>query len=138
MMPDRWIASSTTTRACTRSPPSSAIRGISATDNCSEKSTAAGTRELIAKAVEAELAAFLDAVGDRCLDDGRRAVVRNGYLLEHTVQTGIGDVAVRVPKVRDRSGGAACFRSELLPPYIKPAADSRGPAVPERPSMTIV
>jgi transposase-like protein len=48
-------------------------------------------------------------------------VVRNGYLPERTVQTGIGDVDVRVPKVRDRSGGGACFRSELLPPYLKRA-----------------
>ncbi len=80
-----------------------------------------GAKELIAKAVEAELAAFLDVYGDRRLDDGRRAVVRNGYLPERTVQTGIGDVAVRVPKVRDRSGGGAVFRSELLPPYLKRA-----------------
>jgi transposase-like protein len=80
-----------------------------------------GAKELIAKAVEAELAAFLDVYGDRRLEDGRRAVVRNGYLPERTVQTGIGDVAVRVPKVRDRSGGGACFRSELLPPYLKRA-----------------
>jgi len=38
-----------------------------------------------------------------------------------TVQTGIGDVAIQVPKVRDRSGGGACFRSSLLPPYLKRA-----------------
>lgn len=80
-----------------------------------------GARELIAQAVQAELSAFLDAYGDRRLDDGRRAVVRNGYLPERRVQTGIGDVEVRVPKVRDRSGGGACFRSELLPPYLKRA-----------------
>lgn len=80
-----------------------------------------GAKELIARAVEAELAVFLDAYGDRRLEDGRRAVVRNGYLPERTVQTGIGDVEVRVPKVRDRSGGGACFRSELLPPYLKRA-----------------
>jgi len=80
-----------------------------------------GARELIAKAVEAELAGFLEAYADQRLDDGRRAVVRNGSLPERTVQTGIGDVAVRVPKVRDRSGGGACFRSELLPPYLKRA-----------------
>jgi transposase-like protein len=80
-----------------------------------------GARELIAKAVEAELAGFLEAYADHRLEDGRRAVVRNGSLPERTVQTGIGDVAVRVPKVRDRSGGGACFRSELLPPYLKRA-----------------
>ena len=80
-----------------------------------------GARELIAKAVEAELAGFLEAYADQRLEDGRRAVVRNGYLPERRVQTGIGDVTVRVPKVRDRSGGGTVFRSELLPPYLKRA-----------------
>jgi transposase-like protein len=78
-----------------------------------------GARELIAQAVEAELTGFLDGFAKQRLQDGRRAVVRNGYLPERTVQTGIGEVEVRVPKVRDRSGGGACFRSSLLPPYLK-------------------
>ncbi len=51
----------------------------------------------------------------------RQAVVRNGYLPERTVQTGIGDVAVKVPKVRDRSGDGVRFNSSLLPPYLKRA-----------------
>lgn len=80
-----------------------------------------GARDLIAKAVEAELATFLDQYAGQRLDDGRQAVVRNGYLPERTVQTGIGDVSVKVPKVRDRSGSGACFNSNLLPPYLKRA-----------------
>ncbi len=80
-----------------------------------------GARDLIAKAVEAELATFLAQYADTTLEDGRQAVVRNGYLPERTVQTGIGDVTVKVPKVRDRSGGKACFNSTLLPPYLKRA-----------------
>jgi len=81
----------------------------------------AGARELIAKAVEAELASYLESVAGQHLEDGRQAVVRNGYLPERTVQTGIGAVAVRVPKVRDRSGAGARFNSALLPPYLKRA-----------------
>ncbi|MCE8005352.1 IS256 family transposase [Billgrantia ethanolica] len=80
-----------------------------------------GARDLIAKAVEAELATFLAQYADQRLDDGRQAVVRNGYLPERTVQTGVGDVSVQVPKVRDRSGGGARFNSSLLPPYLKRA-----------------
>lgn len=53
------------------------------------------------------------------LPDGRQAVVRNGYLPERTLQTGIGDVAIQVPKVRDRSGNGVKFKSSLLPPYLK-------------------
>jgi len=80
-----------------------------------------GARDLITKAVEAELAMFLEQYADKTLDDGRRAVVRNGYLPERTVQTGIGDVEVKVPRVRDRSGQGAAFSSALLPPYLKRA-----------------
>ena len=80
-----------------------------------------GARDLIAKAVEAELETFLAAYAEEKLEDGRRRVVRNGYLPERTVQTGVGDVAVQVPKVRDRRGGGVRFHSALLPPYLRRA-----------------
>ena len=80
-----------------------------------------GARDLIAKAVEAELETLLGECSSLRLQDGRAAVVRNGYLPGRTVQTGIGDVEVRVPKVRDRSGGGIVFNSALLPPYLKRA-----------------
>jgi transposase-like protein len=46
-------------------------------------------------------------------------VVRNGYQPEREVLTGVGPVAVRLPKTRDRAGEGRCFRSALLPPYLK-------------------
>ena len=63
-----------------------------------------GAKELIAQAVEAELAIMLEQHRELRLPDGRQAVVRNGYLPERTIQTGVGDVEIKVPKVRDRSG----------------------------------
>lgn len=80
-----------------------------------------GARDLIAQAVEAELQVLLDQYADHRLPDGRKTVVRNGYLPERTVQTGIGDIEVKVPKVRDRSGSGIRFNSSLLPPYLKRA-----------------
>ena len=80
-----------------------------------------GARELIAQAVEAELQVLLEQHAEHRLPDGRKAVVRNGYLPERTVQTGIGDVEIKVPKVRDRSGSGVRFNSSLLPPYLKRA-----------------
>jgi transposase-like protein len=80
-----------------------------------------GARELIAQAVEAELQVLLEQHAEHRLPDGRKAVVRNGYLPECTVQTGIGDVEIKVPKVRDRSGSGVRFNSTLLPPYLKRA-----------------
>ncbi|TDY52009.1 mutator family transposase [Aminivibrio pyruvatiphilus] len=76
-----------------------------------------GARDLIAKAVEAELESLLEACTSLRLEDGRAAVVRNGYLPGRAVQTGIGDVEVRVPKVRDRSGSGIVFNSSLLGYY---------------------
>lgn len=80
-----------------------------------------GARRLIAEAVECELESMLKSYSDQTLGDGRKAVVRNGHLPERTIQTGVGEVAVRVPKVRDRSGGGVKFNSTLLPPYLKRA-----------------
>jgi len=73
---------------------------------------------LLGKAIEAELAELLDQYSDLRVD-GKQAVVRNGYLPERTVQTGLGDVPVKVPKVRDRSGSGIKFNSSLVPPYLK-------------------
>lgn len=78
-----------------------------------------GARDLIRQAVEAELGSMLSEYEDLKLTDGRRAVVRNGYLPERTIQTGIGDVPIKVPKVRDRSGSGIQFNSHLLPPYLR-------------------
>ena len=78
-----------------------------------------GARQLIGKAVEAELAELLGKYSNVRLLDGRRAVVRNGYLPERQVLTGAGPVPVRIPKVRDRSGGQIKFNSRLVPPYVR-------------------
>jgi putative transposase len=46
-------------------------------------------------------------------------VVRNGYLPQRTITTGVGEVEVQVPKIRDRTGSGIKFNSLLLPPYLK-------------------
>ncbi len=78
-----------------------------------------GARDLIAQAVQAELAEFLFRYEEVTGDLGRRQVVRNGYLPQREIMTGLGPVDIKVPKTRDRSGQKIHFRSELLPPYIK-------------------
>ena len=78
-----------------------------------------GAKALISEAVELELEAMLANYRDLKLTTGRQVVVRNGYLPERTVQTGIGDVVVKVPKVRDRSESGIKFNSSILPPYLK-------------------
>jgi putative transposase len=78
-----------------------------------------GAQRIIRDAVEAELRAFLEQHADERDGEGRRAVVRNGYQPEREILTGVGAVEVRLPKTRDRAGEGRCFRSELLPPYLR-------------------
>jgi putative transposase len=78
-----------------------------------------GARQIIAQAVESELNEFLGEYRDLKDDRGRQAVVRNGYLPARSVTTGLGEVAIQVPKVRDRNGSGIKFNSLLLPPYLK-------------------
>ena len=78
-----------------------------------------GARELITKTVQSELAEFLSEYDDMTDPEGRPLVVRNGYLPQREIMTGIGPVDIKVPKTRDRGGQGIHFRSELLPPYIK-------------------
>nr|WP_258070878.1 transposase [Vibrio jasicida] len=59
-----------------------------------------GARDLIAQAVEAELQQLL-AQHQNVMVDGKQAIVHNGFLPERTLQTGVGDVEVQIPKVRD-------------------------------------
>jgi putative transposase len=70
-------------------------------------------------AIEAEVQGFMLQFQDRLLDDGPAAVVRNGHQPERDLQTGIGPVAVKVPKVRSRDGEPVTFRSTLVPPYVR-------------------
>lgn len=45
--------------------------------------------------------------------------MRNGYLSERKLQTGLGPVTVQIPKVRARTGEPVTFRSALVPPYVR-------------------
>ena len=63
-----------------------------------------GARELITKAVQTELAEFLSQYQDMTGSEGRPLVVRNGYLPQREIMTGISPVDIKVPKTRDRGG----------------------------------
>jgi len=81
-----------------------------------------GARVLLAQAVEAEVAALLAGHADKLTDDGRQRLVRHGHLPEREIMTGIGPVAVRQPRVRDREpseGERIRFSSSILPPYAR-------------------
>ena len=77
-----------------------------------------GARKLLAMAIEVEVEAHAELYSDLEVD-GKKAVVRNGYLPERNIQTGLGEIPVKVPKTRDRSGSGIKFTSQLIPPYLK-------------------
>jgi len=85
----------------------------------------AGARELLATAIRSEVSAFMAGHADLLDDEGRQRLVRHGFLPEREVMTGIGKVAVQVPRVRDRGanadGSKVCFSSLLVPPYLRKA-----------------
>jgi putative transposase len=83
-----------------------------------------GARTLLAQAVEAEVADFLTKHTGLKTEDGRQRIVRHGHLPEREVLTGIGPVAVRQPRVRDREvaaddPGRIRFTPAILPPYLR-------------------
>lgn len=77
-----------------------------------------GASELLQHAVEAEVAEFIACYQPLRDERGRQRVVRNGTLPARTIQTGIGEVAVKAPRVRDRAGEIK-FSSSILPPYLR-------------------
>lgn len=80
-----------------------------------------GAQQLLAAALSVEIEEFLEHYGELRDEKGRQRVVRNGYLPEREIQTGIGSVSVKAPRVRDRASGddAIRFTSKILPPYLR-------------------
>ena len=82
-----------------------------------------GAQKLLATAIEAEVDTYIEQhVGHRDAD-GCRQVVRNGHKDARQIQTGIGLVTVRSPRVDDRrideNGKRIRFASKILPPYLR-------------------
>ena len=88
-----------------------------------------GARRILAEALVAEADAFVAAFAEARLEDGRRRVVRHGFGPQRAIQTGVGPVPVRRPKVRDRGAGEAAgaggervaFTSAILPRWARRA-----------------
>ena len=83
-----------------------------------------GARRMLAAALRAEADAFVAQHSEEVLPDGRQRVVRHGYGPERSIQTGIGALDVRRPKVRDRAADVAKekkirFTSGILPKWAR-------------------
>ena len=74
-----------------------------------------GARQLIEQALEAELGVLLAQFSNDTIPEGYARIVRHGHLPEREVMTGVGPVAVKVPRVQDRGPQAekARFTSSI-------------------------
>ena len=83
-----------------------------------------GARKMLAAALQAEVAAYIEAHADQVDEHGHRLVVRNGYHAERRVTTAAGAVTVRQPRVNDRrtdegTGQRMRFSSTILPAWAR-------------------
>lgn len=85
---------------------------------------------MIQAALEAEVEEVVASFANVTDTAGRRVVVRNGHLPERNIETGVGPVTVKQPRVRDRSGGQK-FTSKILPPFLRrlPSVDALIPVL---------
>jgi len=84
-----------------------------------------GARRMLQEALEHEVSEYLAMMGGKKDGDGRQEVVRNGFLPERELITGVGPLSIRKPRVRDREGKTR-FSSWILPPLMRrvPSVDA--------------
>ncbi len=82
-----------------------------------------GAQQMLASAIENEVAEYIGAHADERDGAGHRLVVRNGHVPARTIQTGVGPVEAARPRVNDKrvdeDGNRMRFTSKILPPYLR-------------------
>lgn len=85
-----------------------------------------GAEMMLRLALEAEIDDFIEEHRTKIMTNGRHRIVRNGYNPERTIQTGIGEVLVKVPRSRDQevTGGKnikeqILYHSQMIPKYLR-------------------
>jgi putative transposase len=91
--------------------------------NVLEQLARKGARQLLAQAMDAEVAEFIEKHRGMTDEEGRRLVVRNGYLPERELVTGIGPLRIHQARVDDRDlPQEERFTSQILPRYLRRVA----------------
>ena len=94
-----------------------------------------GARKLLQAAIENEVEEYIEEYTQRRDERGRRLAVRNGYLPEREILTGLGPIKIKQPRVDDRKlrkeKGTGQFTSKILPRYLRriPSIDNLIPAL---------
>jgi putative transposase len=90
-----------------------------------------GARQMLAAALQAEVAAYIEAHADRVDEQGHRLVVRNGCHQPRQVTTAAGAVQVRQPRVNDRRTDPVTGKRVRFSSVILPAWSRKSPRVAE-------
>jgi putative transposase len=90
-----------------------------------------GARQILAAALQAEVAAYIDAHASEVDDNGRRLVVRNGSHREREVLTAAGAVRVTAPRVNDKRIDADTVERQRFSSAILPAWSRKSPQMTE-------
>ncbi len=90
-----------------------------------------GARRMLAAALQAEVAAYIEAHTGEVDEAGRRLVVRNGFHAVREVMTAAGAVEVRQPRVNDRRVDAVTGERRRFSSAILPAWARKSPRVAE-------
>jgi putative transposase len=89
-----------------------------------------GARQMLIRALEAEVASYVDGHAEARDERGHALVTRNGQARSRKITIGAGTIDIRAPRVNDRrvdeDGQRQRFTSEILPPYMR-----RSPKVAE-------
>ncbi len=90
-----------------------------------------GARKLLQAAIEKEVAEYIEGLRNMTDAGGRKMVVRNGFIPERSILTGIGPIQVKQPRVRDRREKKEAFTSSILPRYLRrvPSLDNLIPTL---------
>jgi len=101
-----------------------ATSGSPATSSLLDKIVRDGARQMLAAALHAEVAAYVDQFVDEVDENGHRLVVRNGHHELREVTTAAGSVPVRAPRVNDKrvdpvTGERRRFASAILPAWAR-------------------
>jgi len=90
-----------------------------------------GARQMLATALQAEVAAYVEAHCGELDEAGHRLVVRNGHHAEREVTTAAGAVAVRAPRVNDKRVDESTGQRKRFSSAILPAWSRKSPRVAE-------
>ena len=77
-----------------------------------------GAQKLLKAAIENEVEQYIQLHRNAVDGEGKRLVVRNGHHRKRDIQTGVGTIEVKQPRIRDKRSGES-FTSSLLPKYMR-------------------